>query len=759
MTSITRKFLLSGAVGAVIFGVAGMPAEAQELDEIIVTATLREKNVQDIPVSVAVLGADQIEKADIHGADSIANNVPGLQYASFSPGQTLFAIRGVGSFDDGAGLDNSVALFLDGVYIGRGAGVNFDMFDLERIEVLKGPQGALFGRNTIGGAISVVTAKPTDELTAKVSITGANEGIFRAQALVSGPLSDNLSGKLVVSHREHDGYVRNVILNKDVNDEDRTAVRGQLMLKNDSSEWLVSADWMEDDTEDAGRFHYVNNGGGTGGLQGAAIGLGSGRPNPQTTAEPLEGFNDRESMGISLSGEIEFDKGLLTTITAFRNVETHWEMPSVGVPLGGLDLATGSFGVGVIDKIDEDIDTFSQELRWTSNMGGNLEYVIGAYFFTEDTDRPEQWALRFGTTGGDAVIGNEYSRTQNESTSYALYGQVQWDFAEQWTLLFGGRYSRDEKDYTATAVNCGLPEIDDPGNPFNGFAPCDGIARDGVGSLAIIAEAFEVSADVSFNDFSPMASIQYRPQNDVMLFATIATGFKSGGFAGSQGIESAATNPVNPESAINYEIGFKSTLADGRVRLNATGFFLDYKDLQIVRFGPVPGSTFGSFLTTNIGSADIFGVEVDLNWAISEQFSLSGSYAFLDTEAQGLIINDTDFSGLDLRQAPENSYNIIADYDMPLNNMGDLNFNASLTHTDESHNDFATADQTLSEDKTLLNARISWTTQNGMYMFSVWGKNLTDEDYVAHSYFIGPGTIGVWGAPRTYGITVTANFQ
>jgi iron complex outermembrane receptor protein len=753
------KSAFAVAVSSIFIGTPGVALQAQELDEIVVTATFREKNVQDIPVSIAVLGSDQIEKLDIHGGDSIANNVPGLHFASFSSGQTLFAMRGVGSFDDGAGLDNSVALFLDGVYIGRGAGVNFDMFDLERVEVLKGPQGALFGRNTIGGAISVITAKASDEFTGKVAITAGNEGIFRAQALLSGPLSENLSAKIVVSHREHDGFVRNTILNKDTNDEDRLSVRGQLRFTTELSEWTLSADTMTDETEDAGRFHFVNNGGGTGGLQGAAVGLGSGRPNPQTTAEPLEGFTNRDSSGVSLSGEIKFDQGLLTTITAVRMVETDWEMPSVGVPLGGLDLPNGSFGVGVVDKIQEDVDTFSQEFRWTSDRGGNLEYVVGAYFFTEDTDRPEQFLLRFGTAAGEAVIGNEYTRTQNESTSFAFYGQAQWQFADQWTLLLGGRYSNDEKDYTATAVNCGLPEIDDPGNQFNGFAPCAGIARDGVGSLNIIAQAFEVSASVDFDDFSPMASIQYRPREGMMLYGTIATGFKSGGFAGSQGVLAAATTPVRPEDSTNYEVGIKSTLADGTVRFNATGFFNDYTDLQIVRFGPVAGSTFGSFLTTNIGSADILGLEFEFEWAISDRFNLSATYAYLDTEAQGLDIDGTDFSGLELRQAPKNSYNIIADYDLPLANGGDLNFAANLSHTDDAHNDFATANQTLSEEKTLLDGKVSWTTQSGQYKVSVWAKNLTDEDYVAHSYFIGPGTIGVWGAPRTFGVTATANFQ
>jgi iron complex outermembrane receptor protein len=751
-----RKHLLSGSAALAIAASCFSSVQAQQLDEIIVTSTLREKSVQDIPITVAVLGAQQIEKADIHGADGIANHVPGLHYANFAPGQTLFAMRGVGSFDDGAGLDNSVALFLDGVYVGRGAGVNFDMFDLERIEVLKGPQGALFGRNTIGGAISVVTAKPADEFAAKIAVTGGNEGIFRLQGLITGPISENLSAKLVVSHRRHDGFVRNVLLGKSVNDEDRTSIRGQIKLDAGNSEWVVSADWMQDETEDNGRFLYVNNPNGADNLA-IATGFGSGRSNPQTTAEPLEGFNNRESKGISLNGEIVFDNGTLTTITSYREVDTDWEMPSVGSPLGpSLNAIPGRFGIGVIDDIEEQINTFSQELRWTSNTGGDLEYVVGAYFFTEDTDRPEQFRLDLNTVqGGQVTIGNEFTRTQNESTSYALYGQAQWDFAEQWSLLVGGRYSHDEKDYTAIAVNCGNSEAVRAAAGFPNFPNCQGVG----GSLRIIAETFERSAKVSFDDFSPMASIQYRPNEDVMLFATISTGYKSGGFAGSQGVAAAATTPVKAEGVTSYEVGLKSTLAGGSVRFNATGFYMDYKDLQIVRFGPVPGSAFGSFLTTNIGSADIYGAEVELDWAVTDQFTLSGSYAFLDTEANELVINGTDFSGLDLRQAPKNSFSFTADYDMPLENgMGDVNFNANLNHTDKSHNDFATAAQTLSEAKTLLDAQVSWTTASGKYKVALWGKNITDKNYVAHSYFIGPGTIGIWGAPRTYGVTATANF-
>ncbi|PHR57032.1 MAG: TonB-dependent receptor [Robiginitomaculum sp.] len=759
MTSINH-YLLSGVAALAICSAPTTQAFAQALDEIVVTATRREKNVQDIPISVAVLGAQEIAKADIHGADGIANNVPGFQFSEFAPGQALFSMRGVGSFDDGAGLDNSVALFLDGVYVGRGAGVNFDMFDLERIEVLKGPQGALFGRNTIGGAISVVTQKPSDEFTAKLSLTGGNEGTFRAQGLVSGPIAENLSGKIVVSHRRHDGFVRNTHLNKDVANEDNTSVRGQLRFQTENSDWIVSADYMKDDTEDAGRFVVKN---GNFDYKGAAATLGADKP--WTTASPIEGYNDRESKGLSLTGDINFDKGVLTTITAFRDVETDWGMPSVGAPLGGgFNVAAGVFGADVQDAIAETVDTFSQEIRWTSDTDGNFEYVVGAFYFTEDTDRTEEFKIDFNSVAsGQITVGNEYVRTQNESTSYAVYGQGNWDFADQWSLLAGGRYSHDKKDYIATAVNCGLASIDDANSPFKDFAPCAGVARDGSGSLGVIAEAFEAGAKESWSDFSPMASLQYRPNGDVMLFGTIATGYKSGGFAGSQGVETAATLPVSPEGVINYEIGVKSYLADRTIRLNATAFYMDYKDLQVVRFGPVAGSTFGSFQTTNVGKASIKGFEVEADWAVSENLTLNGSYAYLDSEAKELKLQTftgtADFSGLPLRQAPKHSYNFVVDYDLPLmGNKGDVNLHANLSHTGESHNDFATASQTINEARTLLDGSVSWTAPNTNYKLALWAKNLTNEAYVSHSYFIGPGTIGTWGAPRTYGVTATVSY-
>jgi iron complex outermembrane receptor protein len=736
------------------------PAMAQ-LEEIIVTAQHREQNIQDVPISVTALTAEHIAKADIFDAASIAVSVPGFSFSEFAPGQALMTFRGVGSSDDGAGLDSSAATFLDGVYIGRFAGVNFDLFDLDRIEVLKGPQGALFGRNAIGGVINIVTTRPTQEFAAKAGLTVGSEGIVRYQGLVSGGLTENLSGKLVVNHREHDGYTRNTLLNIDVNDEDQTSLRGQLRWEGANSDWLLSADTMEDERAGVGRFPLVN---GNFDYVQTAKDLGAG--GDFTSASPIKGFTERENTGFSLQGDIDFKGGALTTITGIRNVESSWEMPSIGAPAGGgYDLAAGIFGVDVNDDIEEEIDTFSQELRWTSDLDGAFNYVVGLYYFTEDTDRQEQFRLDRNTVAtGQVVVGNEWTNTDNETTSYAVYGQGSYDFNEQWTLTLGARYTEDERDYVASAANCALTdaEINAAGLPLS-VCTFTGLNNDINGnrvgsSLGIVAEAFIEPASDTWSNFSPMVSLQYRSNDDMMYFATISTGYKAGGFAGSQGIAAAAGTPVDPEEVINYEFGFKGDFFDNRVRLNTTVFYMDYTDLQIVRFGPVPGSEFGTFQTTNVGQADIYGLEMDFVWQISDNFQLSGNYAYLDTEANDLVIPAVgDFSGSTLRQAPENTYSIVAEYTVP-SDVGDFDFRAQYAGSDDQHFDFASLDDTVSPSHEELDLSARWIAPDQNYQLSLWVKNATDEAYAQHVYRIGPGSIGAWNAPRTYGLTGTWEF-
>ena len=727
---------------------------AAELEEVIVTSQHREQNVQDVPITVTAFSADQIKDADIFDGASIALRVPGLSFAEFAPGQALPTMRGIGSVDDGAGLDNSVALFLDGVYIGRGASINFDMFDLERIEVLKGPQGTLFGRNAIGGAISVVTAKPSDELTAKVGTSLGNEGIVRYQGYVSGPLTDNVAGKIGINHRQHDGYVKNVLLNTDLQDEDQTSIRGQLRYSTDSSDWLLSGDWMKDDRADMGRTAIADN------APLSLIMAANGVTGPRQNASPKDGYSERDARGVSLQGDIEFDSGSLTSITALRNAQTDWSMASVGAGLGALPRTPLD---EVLDDITEDIDTFSQEFRWTSTLDGSFNYTAGFFYFKEETDRTEQFKISQAGTyngfvsvdvGSQQIIGNEYTRTTNETNSYAVYGQGTWDISEKLSLIVGARYTIDDKDYSATSVDCGGARA---GTPFENFAACTEDGRALGGSLNIVSESFTVNPSEDWSDFSPMASIQFRPTDDLMVFGTVSKGYKSGGFAGSQGVELVAGNSVEPETALNYELGFKGDFLSNTLRLNVTAFYTDYEDLQVVRFGPVPGSDFGTFVTANIGSAEITGAEMDFQWNVTDSLSVAGSYAYLDTEAQDLILLTgnglVDASGSHLRQAPRNSANINVKYVIPTE-IGEFALRVEYSQVDRQSTDYIDK-RTRIDAHELFDASIGWTSESERLDVSIWGKNLADKDYISHSYVIGPGVIGVWGPPRTVGVTAT----
>jgi iron complex outermembrane receptor protein len=432
-------------------------------------------------------------------------------------------------------------------------------------------------------------------------------------------------------------------------------------------------------------------------------------------------------------------------------------MASVGAPLGGLGLPFDE----VIDAIVEDIDTFSQEFRWTSSVGDKFNYTLGLYYFEEETDRVEQFKITaagsydganpFTQTdiGSQEFIGNEYARTANETTSYAVYGQGTYTLSDKWSLTAGARFTLDEKDYTAESVNCGA---DRTGTDFENFPECEGLG----GSLNIIAESFLVEPSDDWDDFSPMIALKYFASDSVMWYGSVSRGFKSGGFAGSQGVEAVASDPVDPETATNFELGFKGDLLNDTLRLNATAFYTDYEDLQVVRFGPVAGSEFGTFITTNLGSADIAGLEVEFTWYVTEELRLSGYYAYLDTEVDDLLIETaaglTDASGTDLVRAPENSGNLALDYDTTTS-IGDINFRLSYSHTDEQQTDYVD-DRIVQDEQNLWDSRVGWRSSDESWEIAAWVRNMTDEDYISHTYVIGPGGIGVWGPPRTYGISV-----
>ena len=725
---------LSGCSSALVLVVALMaPAKvAAMLEEVIVTAQKREQNMQSVPIAVSAFSADVIRNARLLTMDDISRQVPGFTVTNFNPATPQPFIRGIGSSPSDAGSDASVGVFVDGVYAGRAGGYRAELYDVQRVEVLRGPQGTLFGRNVAGGAMSIITNAPADEAGADLEFTAGNYSLVQAKGMVTAPLTDELAGRLAFIARDRDGHTENTVTNNKVRDEDNWSVRGRLRWDAlDTVTANLIAEYTKDDPKGPAARDYE-------GADPAEVlpaldpllavfqnSLLPTSPDAFDIEAKVDGNFKREMTTTSLQLDWDLDIGVVTSISGYRKNEYDFLDDLVGIAFDPDALIT--LDVPLLgNNAEEDSDQISQELRLNA-IAGDFDWTVGLYYLDEDVDREETFT----------PIGSPVTYDQKASTtSYAVFGQFTYPLLDTLAVTLGARYSYDEKDFDVTAfgteIGFGLL-TPDPENPAAG------------------AVGYSASDDDSWSNLSPKIALEYTPVDDTMYYLTVAQGYKSGGYNGQSTNKTAAETPFDEEKVTNYEVGLKTDFGDGLARFNAAAFYLDYEDLQVFVVSDV------TLFVDNAAEADIYGVEAEFYYAPTDALDIALTYAYLDAEIGDNEIDQVE-KGNTLTRSPKNSASASVQYTFPVTDIGDLLLRADYTWQDKIYFLLQNPRRSRQEDYGLLNLRVALQGSKG-WEVALWGKNVTDKEYWIHaidpSYGADLGASGIMGDPRTYGITGT----
>ncbi|MEM1141520.1 MAG: TonB-dependent receptor [Pseudomonadota bacterium] len=720
-----RRVSYSSAFSLCLF--SGAPAVA-ELEEIIVTAQFRTQNLQEVPVAVRAFSATEIVDAGISSSQDFVDLTPNLALDdSFTYGNTFISIRGVSQINN---ADSPVAIIVDGVPQNNQKQFKMQLFDIERIEVLRGPQGSLYGRNAIGGAINIVSKKPTNELEGSVGATFGNGGLQEYTGAISGPiLADTLAFRLAGSYLERDGLIDNTFLGTEADfvDEDY-AVRGALMFTPSES---LSIDLRLATAEfEAGSSYDV--------ITDAQFNPTYRSGDANSFFDPDENFlgvTEGEFDEATLKVDWDMDFATLTLITGYTDLSENYQADLDFSNPEGLGGFQGVFGE-VRQSQDLDVELLSQEIRLTSNESSNLTWVAGAFYIQTDRelqtlagcdDDPACAAfleVAFGldfTPDDDFVFINR--REDNDNTAWALFGQAEYSVSDKLTFQFGLRY--DEDDREQTDLNAGG------------------------------------KSTATYDAWQPKLGLVYDFSEDMMGYATYSTGFRSGGF-NAPGLQ---LPEFEDEFLQNYEAGLKSELLEGRLVLNTAVFWSQSDDYQ---FFFVDAASAAQFIG-NLEEVEILGLDADFRFLASDAFEIYGGVGLADTEinevgrvtSDALIASGVDITRVEGSRAPKNTpvtFNLGGQFTANVSSQISLIARVDYEHRGKRYWQVDNID--VQDELNLVNARLGLNGES--WAVTVWGRNLTDEEYYTDfnpAEFSGSLTdIGFPAQPRTYGVDLSYVF-
>ena len=729
MRAFRTWFLSCSALTAASFPAFAQPTDDTGRDVIIITANKRAENIQEVPVAVTAIGGEALQDLGVTDVLDLNALAPSLQVKTDdNAANPKVFIRGIGLNDFNPNTASAVAIYTDGVYIGSPLAQMGQFFDLERVEVLRGPQGTLYGRNTTGGAINVISRKPSDEFEANAYVEYGTFNSVTTEAGVGGPIAPGaLNYRLAGTYVTNDGYTLNRLTGNRGNDANRGSAR-------------LTFEWTPTDTlEGLFQLRYGRS-------KGGSI-LAYNRSLLPATAQATgpDGFC---APAFYTSGECTDLAGYANTSTNLYqgdyhlegkdSVETYGASATLTWDLGAMSLVSVT-GYDNADRDDvEDTDAgptdivtaryrakqwaASQELRLQSNGDNTLDWVAGVYLAKDDLKTNSYLdVFRVANTGDPATdlpqgIGVFHWPFTQETDSYALFGQVDYDITDRLTATVGLRYSADKKVFDYDGLYSSDP--DGPRIPI----PYD----DGVNPPTVVG----LDASRTFDSVSGRLGLKYQLTDDMNAYATYNRGYKSGGFFGGQTTDNTSLAPYNDEIVDAYEAGLKSEWLDGALTANFAAFFYDYQDLQVYTLIVDPNTNLTVQNFTNASNAEVSGLEAEFTARPMEGLDLTLAASFLDAKYKDFQSVGDDYSGNTLPNAPETSINAGARYQFALFG-GDASAQADVAYRTKVYYDTRNVERLSDGDRTFVNLRFGWKPSSGDWEFGVFGRNIFDETNIS----------------------------
>lgn len=718
--SLTGTTAILLCTGAALAAPADGADVSLQITEIVVTATkMGATNLQDTPIAITAFTADSLDKTGMSDIRDLAGSTPNLVVAQNGPFSQIY-IRGIGSNNVFAGSDPSSTLHVDGVYVARPAAVFTNFLDVERIEILRGPQGTLYGRNSLGGTVNVISRLPDNDFRAKFQTTIGNYDLVRGEGYVSGPIvEDKLAVSVSAMASKRDGYFENIVASgNDRGSEDTWSTRLQIRATpTDALDMILRADYLKDEGI------YASN---------QAL-LTEFRPVAAGPADPVTGsiLGDWHKVALDspstldrsirgLSGEISYrisEALTIKSLTAYRKSELD--------AVGDSD-ATGVHRQETTQR--EFQDQLSEELNFSGTLG-RLNYVAGLYYFDEHIDT-------FAAVTAFNLDRETSPSPTVDTKAWAGYAQGSYELSERFTATVGVRYTDEKKDFdqfmNVYTLSTGVPLPSFPRRYLN---------------------------EGHYKAWTPKFGLEFRAAEDVMLYASATRGFKSGGYNFSS---VNAIQGFEPEMLWSYEIGFKSELADRRVRLNGSAFYYDYTDLQVQSF-LIPGV----IDITNASNATVEGLELEFLARPIQGLDIGASLTYLDATyedyPQAPIPGTApaltfDASGNYLNSSPKWSYMLFGQYEAQLGNLGTLFVRGEYGWKDRQYFTVVNDDLHTMAGYDLINASIGYTSRDGHWQLLVYGRNLGDTQYLVSTGSFTAAPAGTPGDPRNYGVRLSYSY-